>query len=343
MARLGNGRECGARMNIYATIYNNITEKAYDISKVISNLEITTNIENDPGKATFDIIKRDELSFSEGATVSIQIDEYKMFRGFVFAMKRSKDINKISVTCYDQLRYLKNKDSYVFENMTSDQIFSKICNDFVLKHRVVDKSSYICAPRSNDATALYEMIKASLDDTLINSKQWFIIRDNYGVLEHINIYSLQAGIMLGDKSGVTDFTYETSIDKDTYNQIKLYRDNESSGKREVFIVNDTINGGSTIKAWGILQLYEKVDEKLNLAQIEQRALSMLSLYNNTKRSLKLEAIGVPNVCAGSIFKCSMEDLGDMSLNSYLLVTKCTHKISNGLHTMQLTTEVVINE
>ena len=329
-------------MIVYATIYDNQNNRYYDISQVIANLSITTQIEDEPGKATFDIIKCDNIEFWEGATVAIEIDRHKMFKGFVFSKKRDKEVNIISVTCYDQLRYLKNKDSYVFENMTSDQIFSKICNDFVLEHRVVDKSDYVCAPRSNDATALYEMIKTALDDTLINSKKWFIIRDNYGVLEHINVYSLQAGVMLGDKSGVTDFTYETSIDKDTYNQIKLYRDNEDSGKREVFIVNDTINGGDKLKAWGILQLYEKVDENLNIAQIEQKARGMLSLYNNTKRSLKLEALGVPKICAGSIIKCSIEDLGDLSLNSYLLVTECTHKIDNGMHTMSLTTEVVNN-
>lgn len=329
-------------MNIYATLYDNRNEILYNISEAIANIEITTQIEDDPGKATFDIIKSDGIEFWEGATVCIQLDGYKLFKGFVFAKKITKDTEIISVTCYDQLRYLKNKDSYVFENATSDQIFSKICTDFVLKYRVVDKSSYICAPRSNDATSLYEMIKNALDDTLINSKKWFIIRDNYGVLEHINVFSLYGGIILGDGSGVNNFTYETSIDSDTYNQIKLYRDNEDSGKREIFIVNDTINGGNNLKYWGILQLYEKVDENLNIAQIEQRARSMLSLYNNTKRSLKLECLGVPSICAGSIFQCSIKDLGDMYLNRYLLVTQCSHKISNGVHTMNLTTEVITN-
>lgn len=330
-------------MNIYATLYDNRAGKLYNISQVVSNLEITTHIQDDPGKATFDIIKCDGINFREGATVSIQIEGHKMFKGFVFSKKRNKETQIVSVTCYDQMRYLKNKDSYVFENMTSHQIFSRICRDFVLSHRVVDRSSYICAPRSNDATGLYEMIKTALDDTLINTKQWFIIRDNYGVLEHINVMSLEAGVILGDMSGVQDFTYETSIDKDTYNQIKLYRDNDETGKRELFVVNDTINGGNNLKAWGILQLYEKVDENLNVAQIEQRAISMLRLYNNTKRSLKLSCIGVPKICAGSIFRCALSGLDDIYMNGYLLVTQCSHKISNGLHTMELTTEVFTNE
>lgn len=326
-------------MSIYATLYNNLTGRQYDISNIIANVEITTEIEDDPGKATFNLIDCSKLSFKEGATVAIELDGYKMFKGFVFKKKHGKDVNNISVTCLDQMRYLKNKDSYVFENMTSDQIFSKICKDFVLKHKVVDKSSYICAPRSNDATGLYEMIKKALDDTLINSKQWFIIRDNYGVLEHINIMSLNTRLMLGDSHGVTDFTFESSIDDDTYNQIKLYRDNEQTGKREIFIVNDTINGGQNLRAWGILQLYEKVDENLNTAQIEQKARGMLKLYNSPKRSLKLEVLGVPKMCAGSIFECSIKGLDGVPLRSSLLVTKCTHKINAGKHTMSLTTEV----
>lgn len=330
-------------MTIYATLYDNKNEKLYDISDVIGNLEITTNIENDAGKASFDLIKCDDIQFSEGATVSIQLDGHKMFRGFVFSKKSTQDLEIVSVTCYDQLRYLKNKDSYVFENMTSDEIFARICNDFVLSYRVVDKSSYVCAPRSNDATALYDMIKSALDDTLINTSRWYIIRDNYGVLEHINVMSLFAGVILGDTSGVTGYTYETSIDKDTYNQIKLYRDNQETGKREIFIVNDTVNGGDKLKSWGILQLYEKVDENLNTSQIEQKALQMLKFYNNTKRSLKLECLGVPKMCAGSIFQCYIDDLDGSLLNSYMLVTQCTHKISEGVHTMSLTTEVVNNE
>ena len=125
-----------------------------------------------------------------------------------------------------------------------------------------------------------------------------------------------------------------------YNQIKLYRDNETTGKREVFIVNDTVNGGEKIKRWGILQLYEKVDESYNLSQIEARGLKMLKYYCDTRRSLTLHCLGVKEFFAGCTFKCKIADLGDLSLNSYLLVTQCTHKFKNNEHTMDLETEVV---
>ena len=327
-------------MNILATIYDNRKQIVYDVSQVIGNLQISSYIEDQPTKCTFDLVKADNISFHEGATFSLTVDGKGVFKGYVFSKKRNRDVEIIHVTCYDQLRYLKNKDSYVFENLTSDQIFARICEDFVLKYKVVDRSSYICAPRTHDSKPLYDMIKTALYDTLINAKTWFIIRDNFGTLEHVSITSLDSGIILGDESGIENLEYETSIDKDVYNQIKLYRDNNKTGKREIFIVNDTIYGGNNLKRWGILQYYAKVDDNLNLAQIEQRARGMLALYDDTKRTLKLECLGSFKVFAGSFITVRIADLGDLSVNQYMLVTSCTHKINNNEHRMSVTAEMV---
>lgn len=327
-------------MNIKIHIYDNRNGVTFDVSKVVSDITITTYMRDNPGKLEFTVLVTDPLTFAEGATVSVVLDGHKMFKGFVFKKAHTENAQKVKVTCYDQLRYLKNKDSRVFENVTSNQIFEQLCKDFVLKYKTVDASSYICAPRSEDATSLYDMIKNALDDTLANTGSWYFIRDNFGTLEHLNITSCVRPEMLGDKSFVTGFDYETSIDDGVYNQIKLYRDNQDTGKREVFIVNDTVNGGEKIRRWGILQLYEKMDEKYNTAQIESRALQMLKYYCNTRQSLKLKCLGIKEFFAGCIFKCQIAELGDASLNSYMLVTECTHKISNDKHTMDIKTEVV---
>lgn len=327
-------------MNLKMTIFNNETGTTFDISQVVTDVTITTYLEDNPGKLEFTVLVKSPLTFSHGATVSVTLDDHKMFKGFVFKKSNTKDAKKIKVTCYDQMRYLKNKDSRVFENVTSHQIFEKLCKDFVLKYKTVSPSTHICAPRSEDATSLYDMIKNALNDTLANTGKWYFIRDNFGTLEHLDIMSCLRPEVLGDKSFVTDFDYETSIDEDVYTQIKLYRDNQETGKREVFIVNDTVNGGKKLAQWGILQLYEKVDEKYNVAQIEARALQMLKYYCSERSSLTLHCLGVKEFFAGCVFKCKIADLGDTSLNSYLLVTECTHKITNKSHTMDIKTEVV---
>lgn len=327
-------------MKLKVIIYNNVKDISYDVSKAVSDITITTYLEDNPGKLEFTVLKKSPLSFSHGATVSVVLDGHKMFKGFVFKKSSNEDNNKIKVTCYDQLRYLQNKDSRVFEGVTSSQIFEQLCKDFVLKYKVVDASSYVCPPRSEDATSLYDMIKNAMDNTLANAGQWFFIRDNFGTLEHRNVKNCIRDEVLGDKSFVTGFDYESSIDEDVYTQIKLYRDNQETGKREVFIVNDTVNGGKKLKKWGILQLYEKVDENYNLAQIEARALQMLKYYGSARNSLTLHCLGVKEFFAGCIFKCSISKLGGASVDSYLLVKECTHKISGDYHTMDIKTEVV---
>lgn len=329
-------------MNILATIYDNRHNILYDVSEAIYDISITTYIDDNAGKCTFKVIRKDGLAFWEGATIAITIDGKGIFKGFIFKKSRNEDVEEISCTAYDQIRYLKNKDSKSFEGKTSSQIFAQLCDEFVLKYKIVDSSSYICAPRNEDNKYLYEMIKNALDDTLININEWYMIRDNFGVLEHINIKSLDTDVVLGDKSGVVKIKYETSIDKDVYNQIKLYRDDTNTNKREVFIVNDTINGGKNLKEWGILQLYQKVDNNLNIAQIEQRALGMLKLYNNTGRDLSFsDCIGDFKVCAGSFVTVNIADIGDLSVYKKLLVTECTHKLKNNEHLMDLKIRLVI--
>lgn len=329
-------------MSIYATIFDNRNNNAYDVSNIISNVQISTYLEDNPGKATFDLVVDGTLEFYEGATVTIEYNSVKMFKGFVFTKTRTQDTDIISVICYDQLRYLKNSDTYVFENMTSADIFSKLCDDFVIPFRVVDSSEYICTPRVEQNKTLYEMITNACWDTLINTGQWFIIRDNFGTLEHVRVTSLQPGVMIGDDSLLTGYNFDTSIDKNTYNQIKLYRDNQDTGERDLFIVNDTVNSGDTLRWWGILQLYQQVDDNKNLAQIEEFALGMLDLYNNVKQSLRMDCLGVPTVHAGSLILCSINNIVDTPINEYLLITECIHSINNNDHTMSLKTEVFTN-
>lgn len=326
-------------MSILATIYDNRHGILYDVSRAIYDIDITTYINDNAGKCVFKVIRVDGLAFWEGATISITIDGKGVFKGYIFTKSRNEDIEQITCTAYDQIRYLKNKGYYVFENKTSTQIFSQICDDYQLKYSIIDSSDYVCAPRINSDKYLYEMIKIALDDTLANTKEWFIIRDNFGVLEHINIKSLDTGLVLGDKSGVTGIDYTTSIDKDVYNQIRLYRDNDKTGLRDTYIVKDSAN----IKEWGVLQLYQQVDEKMNIAQITQYAEGLLKLHNATDRELSFkDCIGDFSVCAGSFVTIRIADIGDLSVDKKLLVTECTHKLRNNEHLMDLTVRLVLS-
>ena len=324
-------------MNIEAIIYDNVYNKSYNVSDSIGDIQIQSWLEDQPGKCTFNIYKSSTLAFWEGATISITIDGKGVFKGYIQKKERDSNVQIIKCTAYDQLLYWKAQDAKAFVGLTSDQIFELLCKQYNLIYQIIDKSDYVCTPRAEKDKSIYEMQRNALWDTLINSKKRFIIRDNFGVLNHVNIETLRTNLVFGDRSGINNFSYSSDISENTYNLIKLYKDNSETGKREVYIVEDT----STQARWGALQLYQGVDENMTTAQIEQQATNLLKYYNVVNRSLKLECIGNFNVFAGAIIRCSISDLGDLSINSDLLVTECTHKITSDEHTMTLKVELVI--
>ena len=325
-------------MNIEAIVQDSKSGQAYDISELIIDAKWETTLIEQPGKLTFNYIDDNKVTINEGSPISFKVDGKGVFFGYVFKRGKNKD-EKISVTAYDQMRYLKNKDTYVLANLTASQVFSKLCNDYRLTHRVANSSPYIVLPKPYDSKTLFEIIQHGIDETLINTGNWFMIKDNFGTLEFVSINSLKTDLFIGDESLLIDFNYESSIDDDSYNQVKLIKDNKETNKREVYIVKDS----NTIKQWGLLQYFESMDENANEAQIKARAEMILKLKNRVTKKLKLECLGDLKVAAGSGVVLGISDLQKegIAINQYFMVTSCTHTFQNDLHTMQLEVQVSI--
>ena len=71
---------------------------------------LTLERKGTPGKLEFTVVKGPGLNFAEGDPVKLTVNGTAMFYGFVFKKKRDKG-GTIDVVAYDQLRYLKNKDT----------------------------------------------------------------------------------------------------------------------------------------------------------------------------------------------------------------------------------------
>lgn len=325
-------------MNIEAIVQDSKSGQAYDISEIITELNWETTLESQPGKLTFTYLDDSNVTISEGSPISFKVDGKGVFFGYIFRRGKKKD-EKIPVTAYDQMRYLKNKDTYVLSNLTASQIFTKLCNDFKLSAEVKDVSSYIVSPRVHDNKTLFEIIQYGIDETLINTGNWHMLRDNFGKLQFISINSLKTDLFIGDESLLIDYDYESSIDDDSYNQIKLIKENKETKKREIYLVKDS----STIKQWGLLQYFEKLDENANEAQIKERAEMILKLKNRVTKKLKLDCLGDLKIAAGSGIVLGISDLENegITINQYFMVTNCTHTFKNDLHTMQLEVQVSI--
>ena len=319
-------------MNVELLIADPSGSKAY-LPIVEEGIEWTTERRSTPGKLTFKVVKDSIINFQEGAAVRLKVDGKGVFFGFVFSKKRDKD-QIITVTAYDQLRYLNNKDTYVYENKTAAQFIKMIAADFSLNVGVIEDTPFVIASRVEDNTSLFDMIENALDLELQNNGNMFILYDDFGKLTlkflgNMYVGDNASGYLMIDEETGENFDYTSSIDSDTYNKVKLTYDNEETGKREVYIAQD----GSHINEWGILQYFDTLSKGENG---QAKADALLQLYNKKTRNLKISnALGDTRVRAGSMVVVNL-DLGDMKLKNFMQVEKVTHKFNLDEHFMDLT-------
>jgi len=280
-----------------------------------------------PGKITFKVVKDETLNFQEGNAVSLKFNGENVFYGFVFTKKRDKG-NTINVTAYDQLRYLKNKDTYVYTNKTASDLIKMLAADFKLNLGTIESTPYIIASRVEDNKALFDMIQNALDLTLENKKKMFVLYDDFGKLTLKDIESMKLNLLIDDETG-EDYTYTSSIDGETFNKIKLSYENEKTGKREIYIAQDSTN----INNWGVLQFFETIEETTNG---KVKADSLLALYNKKTRNLSVKnVLGDVRVRGGSSVVV-MLNLGDVNVQNYMIVESVKHNFNNNEHLMDLT-------
>ncbi|MEC1716599.1 XkdQ/YqbQ family protein [Schinkia azotoformans] len=285
----------------------------------------STERKGSPGQLNFTVLKDKDLNFQEGNLVMLNVDGQGVFKGFVFTKKRNKG-NTITVTAYDQLRYFKNKDTIQYKNITATELVKRIADDFKLNvGELEDTGSKIT--RIEENKTLFDIVQTALDLTLHNKEKMYVLYDDFGQLTLKNVESMKLDILIDDDTA-EDFDYTSSIDGETYNKIKLSYENEKTGKRDIYIAQDSSN----INSWGVLQYFETIDEKVNG---KAKADALLQLYNRKTRSLTVKRVfGDARVRAG----CSVPvhlSLGDMIVKNYMMVEKVKHSFNERDHWMDL--------
>ncbi|GMQ62358.1 XkdQ/YqbQ family protein [Vallitalea maricola] len=304
----------------------------HDISQLVTSITWDTVRVGKASELSFTLVIEKGLEISEGSIIYFKKDNIGIFYGYIFKIKRSSD-ETLSITAYDQIRYLLNKDTYVFKNKRADEIIKKIATDFNIKLGTIENTDYKIPLMVEDGQTLLDIIYKTLDNTLINTGKMYVLYDSFGSITLKNITSMFTDLIIGDSSLLTSYSYDRSIDGDSYNKIKLYKDNKQTGKREVFIVKDSSN----IKKWGLLQYYEKVNDKLNEAQIRKRANQLQSVKNRVVKGLSLDCIGDLSIRAGNSIYV---DIKGIDLKQRFIVDNAKHNFSNNQHTMSLTLKVI---
>lgn len=281
-----------------------------------------------PGKLVADIVKTPGLSFQEGDPCRFSVDGAPVFYGFILdKARKGSSPNVITITVYDQLYYLKNKDTYVYANKTAAAVIKMIADDFQLNTGSLEDTGHVIESRVEDNKTMWDIIQTALDETLKATGKMFVLFDEVGKLTLKNLDGMKLGMVIDDEAA-GDYDYKSSISSQTYDKIKLLYENKDTGKREIYIAQD----GGNINQWGMLQYFEKVDSPGNAKAM---ADALLDLYNTKTRTLRLQnVLGDVRVRGGTLLVVMM-GLGDINLSNYLMVEQVKHTFNNEQHLMEL--------
>lgn len=316
-------------------IANKTSGKIWECSNSVSTVSWETERTGSPGKLTFTIIKSGDLSFTEGDIVRFSVDGQLQFYGWVFTKSKNR-WGEIDVTCYDRLRYLKANASYGFYGQTAGQIIQQIAGDLQVDVGAIADTGYQIPSLVEEDQSCLDIIESAVQQTLLNTGNIYVFYDDGNGLALQQPTDMISNVLIGENSLLTDYTYKTDIDSQTYNSVKLAKPNEETGMADVIESKDT----DTIGQWGLLRLYQTVDGGVNLAQMEAQANATLQYYNRRLRTLSVETLGVPGLRAGQMVLMKVPGLGDINLDQYVLLEKVSHTWENDQHTMTFETMAI---
>lgn len=321
-------------------LIDNRNGNVWDISSIVTKVTWKTSRIGKAGSLEFTLIKgglyqSKDFQWNNGDVVRVKKGDKEVFYGYIFTIEETHE-ETVRVQCYDQIRYLMAQDTYVFSNVTAAEVLRQIAEDFQLPLGRVDESSYRIPKMVEDNKKLLDIICNALQLTLIYGNENYFLFDDFGKLSLRKSSDFLFDCYIGDGSLLTGFNAKRSIDSDTYNLIKLFKDNKETGKREIFQVKDSAN----IAKWGTLQLYQSVNENWNDAQINEYLNNLIFLKNRETRTLSLSALGDIQVRAGGYIIVVLQEYG---INQPFLIEECTHNFEGLEHTMDLELKVVLRQ
>jgi hypothetical protein len=320
-------------MNVSLTVSKKTGSKTkvVDYSPKLESADYTTSRMDSPGKFTFSLIEDKDIAIEMGSCIRVKVDKTNFFKGYVFSAERSRN-RKVKYVAYDQLRYLKAKASYTFVAKSVGDIIKNIASDFGLTVGTIVDTGYKIPSLVADNQTCLDTIFDALSKTIVETGKIFVFYDDFGKLTLKEAKSNKWDRIIGDESLLSDYTYKKSIDKESYNRVKLARPNKETGKADTYVYEDTDN----IKKWGLLQYYDTVDENLNKAQIDEMCKTYLKYYNRVWQSLSMKnIIGSPKIRAGWIIPVLIKEVDEASVRRYFLAESVSHKLKGNTHTMDI--------
>lgn len=285
-----------------------------------------TRIAGAPGRLEFSVYDDGNLAFPEGAQVQFYFDQQPVFLGFLFERERTKD-RIVRCTAYDQLRYLRQEEPYVYTNKTATEVIRMIAEDYELQIGELADTEFRIPARNEMGVSMWECILQALGITHANTQNRFVLYDDFGRLMLKNINDMQLRMLI-NKDNLEDFRLVTSIDRETANAVKIVIDNPKTAKREVYSVRDNVN----VAKWGLLKFYKEIQYGMNGSNYARMTMSMRNLVS---KYFSLKGIrGEPTIRAGNGITINLEQETGLA-PMQLVAEQVTHRFAGDDHSMDI--------
>jgi len=267
---------------------------------------------------------RSEIEVEQGCQCIFCYNGEELFRGIIMSQAQNSK-KKLTFTAYDNGIYLaNNKDTFVYENKTASDIFRDCCKRFGMPVGEVSECSYRIPELTKAKTTAFDAIAdaMSLDFGATGIRHY--VSSSKGKLslltrrENILQWVIETG------ANLTSYTYSRNIEAIKTRVKIISREGTTLAEKSL---------PSLEKKVGILQGVEQPDESLSKAQVDDLIESILNEKSTPKRSLSLEAVGIPEVISGIGVYVIIPELG---LSRTFYVDEDTHIFEDGKHTMSLT-------
>ncbi|MDR0222614.1 MAG: hydrolase [Oscillospiraceae bacterium] len=267
----------------------------------------------------------EDFEIREGDSVGLKANGTGLFFGIVFSKKTYGD-GVVSLTAYDQLRYLKNRDTYVYGGKKASDVVKMIAGDYLLRTGEISETEYVIPSRVEDNATLLDIIENALDLEKEHKGKRYALFDDFGKLSLKSEAEMFSRVVVDDCSAA-DFRCFSSADN-RFNRVKLFRADKKTGKREIFVAENE----KSVESLGVLQYYAKIGDGENGGE---KARSILALRDRTEQTLYIEnALGDAGVRGGSSVTVRVRGFDETAR-----VRKCVHKLSGRGHFMDLELEM----
>ncbi|MEG1497077.1 MAG: M23 family metallopeptidase [Clostridiales bacterium] len=318
------------KYNIELLVGNRAESKEHDLSQSVKKISWETKRVGGGAKLKFSLLKTEGMGFWEGDMVKLLADGKVLFVGYIFE-KTKNDKEEMTAICFDQLRYLKARQSYNFTGLSADGIIRKISADFGLRCGDLDGTGYVIPSLIMDNQTCLDAIYSALIATAKATGRSYYFYDSGGYLRLTAATALVSPCILGDESFTRGYSYVTSINEGVYNYIKLVRPNDMTGSGDAYVAKSP----ASINKWGMLQHYERVDMDLNEAEIREMTKTLLLKDNRLQRNLTLHCLGIPQIRGGQSVKIQIAKMGDIAADNFLTVENAVHNWDENGYTMDL--------